>query len=238
MEQDTLEVVNYLRNRFKRDRIVVLGASWGSILGLWLAHEHPDAIAAYVGVGQFVNGPLNEKMAYEDALDIARTRHMVDAIRDLESVQPYPSPDVDLRKASVVQTWQARLLGPPADRSFLNTRRLLTTLLTAPEYSLGDVFGFMRGQLFSLEVLIPQVRNLDLASQGTEFGVPIFLFQGRQDPYVRPALVEEYAKTVMAPQRELVWFEDAGHFPFFEDQRMFTDELFRRVLPVANRRGL
>src|SRR5215469_17036749 len=49
MEQDTLDVVNYLRNRFKREKIFVLGHSWGSVLGLWLAHEHPDLIYAYVG---------------------------------------------------------------------------------------------------------------------------------------------------------------------------------------------
>ena len=42
MEQDTLEVANYLRNRFQRRKIFVMGHSWGSLLGLWLAHEHPD----------------------------------------------------------------------------------------------------------------------------------------------------------------------------------------------------
>ena len=236
MEQDALEVVNYLRKRFTRDKIVVLGHSWGSVLGLWLAHEHPGIIDAYVGVAQAVNATLNDKTAYEDALEIARTRHRVEAIRDLESIQPYPPPDVDLRKGSIAQSWQAELLGPPADRSFLNTRRILSTLLTAPEYSLADVFGFMRAQFFSLEVLIPQVKKVDVATLGTDFRVPIFFFQGRLDPYCRPALVEKYAETITAPQREIVWFEDAGHFPFFEDQERFTDELFRRLLPLTGHR--
>src|SRR5579862_547648 len=35
MEEDTLEVANYLRTRFKRDKIFVIGHSWGSVLGLW-----------------------------------------------------------------------------------------------------------------------------------------------------------------------------------------------------------
>jgi proline iminopeptidase len=46
MQQDTLDMANYLRGRFQRDKIVVLGASWGSVLGLWLAHEHPEVVAA------------------------------------------------------------------------------------------------------------------------------------------------------------------------------------------------
>ncbi|HLG57039.1 MAG TPA: alpha/beta hydrolase [Vicinamibacterales bacterium] len=236
MEQDALEVVNYLRQRFKRDKIVVLGHSWGSVLGLWLAHEHPGIIDAYVGVAQLVNATLNEKTAYEDALEMARTRHRVEAIRDLEGIQPYPPPGVDLRKGSIAQTWQAELLGPPADRSFLNMRRILSTLLTAPEYSLADVYGFTRAQLFSLDVMIPQMQKIDVATLGTDFRVPIFFFQGRLDPYTRPALIAKYADTITAPRRELVWFEEAGHFPFFEDQERFTDELLRRVLPLAGHR--
>jgi pimeloyl-ACP methyl ester carboxylesterase len=237
MEQDALEVVNYLRNRFKRDKILVMGHSWGSLLGLWLAHEHPDLIDAYVGVGQAVNMKLNERMAYEDALKVARSRHLAEAIRDLESIQPYPSPGVDLQKGSVAQYWQATLLGPPADRvRFQNPRRFLSILLTAPEYSLGDVYGFMRGQFLSLEVLVPEIRNMDVASLGSDFRVPVLFFHGRHDPYCRPALVEQYAATITAPRRELVWFEDAGHFPFFEDQQTFTNELFSRVIPLAHGR--
>lgn len=233
MQQDALEVVNYLRARFKRDKFIVVGASWGSVLGLWLAHEHPDVIAAYVGVGQFVNAKQNEQMAYDDALAMARTQHRVDAISDLESLRPYPSPTVDLRKGSIAQLWEARLLGPPADRpQFIDVRRLLSTLLTAPEYSLGDVYGFTRAQIFSLETLIPEVRNLDVTALGTDFRVPVIFFQGRHDPYVRPALVEKYADAITAPARELVWFENAGHFPFFEDQQLFTDRLVDHVLPL------
>jgi len=44
MEQDTLELVIYLRNYFHRQRIFVLGHSWGSVPGLWLAHEHPNLL--------------------------------------------------------------------------------------------------------------------------------------------------------------------------------------------------
>jgi proline iminopeptidase len=237
MEQDALEVVNYLRARFRRDKIIVVGHSWGTVLGLWLAHEHPDVVAAYVGVAQVINAKQNDTTAYEDALAMARAQHRVDAIRDLESLRPYPPAGVDLRKGSIAQTWQARLLGPPADRpQFIDVRRLLSTLLSAPEYSLRDVYWFTRAQVFSLETMIPEVRNLNLAALGTTFRVPILFFHGRYDPYCRPALVQQYADRITAPAHELVWFEHAGHFPFFEDQQSFTAQLIARVLPLVDRR--
>jgi proline iminopeptidase len=233
MQDDALEVVNYLRRRFARDRIVVMGVSWGSVLGLWLAHEHPEVIAAYVGVGQAIDMKANAKAAYDDALQTARTRRQFDAIRELENLQPYPSAAADLRKSSIAQQWQAELLGPPSAPRYLDMRRLLATLFSAPEYSLRDVYGFARGQLFSLEVLVPEISTVDLTSMGTDFRVPVFFFQGRYDPYTRPALVAKYAETMTAPRHEVVWLEHAGHFPFFEERQRFLDELRSHVLPLA-----
>ena len=148
---------------------------------------------------------------------MARTRGLNDAVHELEALRPYPDP-ANLRKASAAQEWQAELLGPPADRPrFLNIPRLLSTLLTAPEYSLHDVYGLTRGQIFSLELLVPEVSKLNLTTLGSDFRVPAFFFHGRFDPYTRPALIEAYARTVTAPHHELVWFERAGHFPFYRN---------------------
>jgi len=33
---------------------------WGSVLGLWLAHEHPERVSPYVGVGQVVDMQKND----------------------------------------------------------------------------------------------------------------------------------------------------------------------------------
>jgi pimeloyl-ACP methyl ester carboxylesterase len=101
MEQDTLEVVNYLRDRFKREKIFVLGHSWGSVLGLWLAHQHPDLIYAYVGVGQVINTGQNEVVGYQKTLEEGQQLHNEQAVKALESIAPYPPPNLDLGKMSI-----------------------------------------------------------------------------------------------------------------------------------------
>jgi proline iminopeptidase len=232
MEQDTLDVANYLRNRFQRKKIFVLAHSWGSLLGLWLAHEHPDLIYAYVGVGQVVNPKENDEVAYRDALQEARSSHNEQAVRELESIAL--SPNQDLRKGQATENWQGALLGPPSNGvAFLDGRRIVTSLASAPEYSLADDFRFVRGQLFSLEILIPQARKVDLAQLGSDFRVPIFFFEGRYDPYARPSLIWAYYQTIKAPRKEFIWFDKSGHFPFFEEKQKFAGDLFQRVLPLA-----
>jgi proline iminopeptidase len=227
MEQDTLDVVNYLRNRFKRKKIFVVGHSWGSILGLWLAHEHSDLIYAYVGVGQVVNMEQNAEVAYQDALQQARSRHMEQAVKELENA--------DMQKMSITNKWAATLLGPPpSGAGFADIKRIVTAIVSAPEYSLEDDYGFFRGLLLSREILFPELMKVDLTKLGSDFHEPIFFFEGREDPYCRPSLIWKYSETIEAPQKEFIWFDNSGHFPFFEEQRKFGDELFQRLLPLAN----
>jgi pimeloyl-ACP methyl ester carboxylesterase len=49
---DTYELANFLRGRFAQDRIILVGHSWGSYLGMLAVRERPDLFRAYVGVGQ------------------------------------------------------------------------------------------------------------------------------------------------------------------------------------------
>lgn len=235
MQEDTLEVVNYLRQRFKRTKIFVVGHSWGSSLGLWFAHEHPDLIYAYVRVGQFVNMEQNDSQAYKDALQQARSLHNLGAIRELEYIAPYPPLALDAHKGAIARGWEEQLLGPPpSPGAFSNPRRLLTDLVSAPEYSLGDDLAFVRGLSLSFDIFSPQIPKIDLNQLGPDFRVPVFFFEGKYDPYCRPSLIQQYTHEIKAPQKELIWFDNSGHFPFFEEKQKFSDQLFQRILPLAS----
>ena len=234
MQQDTVDVVRYLRARFHRQKIFVAGHSWGSVLGLWLAHEHPELIYAYVGTGQVINMRQTEETAYHDVLQAARIQHNAEALKELESIAPYPPVQADSDKMGVAKGWEQQLLGSvPSGAVFLDTRRLLTDLVSAPEYSLVDDYRWLEAQSFS-DTLLPELMQVDLTQLGPDFQVPIFWFEGRHDEYSPPVLVWEYYQKIRAPQKEFVWFENSGHFPFFEEQQKFVDELVQRVLPVVS----
>jgi pimeloyl-ACP methyl ester carboxylesterase len=236
MQQDAADVVNYLRNRFHREKIFIVGHSWGSMLGLWLAHEHPEWIYAFVGTGQAVSMQENEVAGYRIVLQTARDRHNELAIKELESVAPYPPASPDFNKTNVVRAWESVLLGPPPSTSnFTNTKRILITLVSAPEYSLADDVGWIRGQTFSIQTMFPGLMDADLYELGYDFRVPIFFFEGKGDPYCPASVIQDYLEKINAPQKEIVWFENSSHFPFYEEKQEFTDELVHRALPLANK---
>ena len=231
MHADTLEVVNYLRHRFQRDKIFVLGHSWGSILGLQLAHDHPELLYAYIGVGQATNSWQNEEVLYTDTLEQARRTGNKEAIQQLMSIAPYPSANVTFQQIRIVRQWSGTLIGPSgADDSFLS----LKTIFLAPEYSLVNDVDWLRGQLFSVDMLLPELSKINFDALGYDYRVPVFFLEGRRDPYTPSTVAKEYFDKMHAPEKEFVWFEKSGHFPFVEEASEFTGVLTQKVLPLAS----
>ena len=81
--QDGVELADTLRTSLRKDKIILLGHSWGSVLGVLMAKRKPDLFQAFVGTGQ-VGKPAG---AYDVAFDalVAKARALSDgrALREL-----------------------------------------------------------------------------------------------------------------------------------------------------------
>jgi pimeloyl-ACP methyl ester carboxylesterase len=85
MISDTIDVADYLRSRFRQDRILLLGHSWGSYLGIQVAAMAPDRFLAYVGMAQIVHQLQSEVMAHHYLLSVYRARGDAGMVRRLEA---------------------------------------------------------------------------------------------------------------------------------------------------------
>jgi len=230
MHADTLEMVNYLRKRFGREKIFLLGHSWGSILGLKLAHDHPELLYAYIGVGQATDAAQNEIVLYKDSMDEARRTQNKDAIKELTGIAPYPSPNITFKQIRIMREWSNALIGPKqSGESALGPK----TILLAPEYSLLNDLDWFRGQFFSVDTLLPDLSKVNFADLGYDYRVPIFLLEGRHDPFTPSSVARDFFDKMNDPDKHFEWFENSGHFPFLEESQKFNDALVQRVLPLA-----
>ena len=231
---DAHELTEYLKTDFKKDKILVVGHSWGSILGLLLVQKYPESYFAYVGSGQEVIPSEAERIGYRYLL--AKAKDKPAAMKELAKLdipEPYLTIDSDGRwfeKAKTDRKWMIALGGEIYNRSdyslFFNGKTL-----TAPEYTWMDFVHFARGSVFSLKEMWPQVMRLDFMKQVPEISIPVFFFQGRHDYVASSSLVEKYAAVLKAPTKELVWFEGSGHDPIYEEAAAFDRLLIERVLP-------
>jgi proline iminopeptidase len=227
MVQDLDELVDTVRARFGKDRVVLLAHSWGTILGTLYASRHPRKVSAYVGVAQIANFAEGERASLAWALREAEARRDRRALDALRAMAPAPrSVDEEL----ALGRWVERLGG--MRRGGLSMGKLMWAALRTDEAGLMDLVRFGRGNRFSLEALRPQYSRVDLTGVRC-FDAPVVFMLGRHDWHVPSVLAARYFATIDAPARRLVWFEHSGHDPPFEERDAFVRAMLEYVRPLA-----
>ena len=232
MYSDAEEVVEHLRARFGQDKIFLLGHSWGSTLGIRLAHEHPDWLHAYIGVGQVVDMGENEITSYALAMQAAIAAEDEDAIEALQEIGAPPYPTDQLLDSIMIQ--REILLGLGGSMKGDSMAPLIKAIITSPDYSLGDAMHYMPAMMRSVEVLIDEMAEIDVREMGLEFELPMFFLHGRKDQLTPASLAATYIGQISAPSVEMIWFEDSRHFPMIAEPEKFTSVLKEKVRPLAN----
>ena len=233
---DTHELTVYLKARFSKRKIILVGHSWGSYLGLHVVDRFPDDYWAYVGIGQVANQQESEAVSYRAVLDHARTVGDDRAVRELEAIGPpergrYPGGIDGLFRQ---RKWVREFGGAVHGKN--NIEALWTVvgpLLVFEEYELADKFGYLRGEEFSMSHLENPMLDDDLTQNIQEVQVPIFILQGRYDLQTVFETSVAYYDQLRAPQKELVVFEESAHLVPYEEPEKFLRVLVDRVRPLA-----
>ncbi|HVO26493.1 MAG TPA: alpha/beta hydrolase [Candidatus Margulisiibacteriota bacterium] len=224
---DLDEVVELVRHRFGKDTVVLVGHSWGTVLGTIYAYEHPEKVAVYVGVGQFGDVREGARLSWAYALAQAEQRGNRRAARELRAFGPQPR---TLEEVLVMREWVERFGG-----SFygdVSMGDLIRAVLMSDETNLVDLWRLRQGSRFSMECLWPELSDLDLRGYRS-FNVPVFFLLGRHDWQMPARVAADYFATVEAPCKRLVWFEQSAHYPPFEEPQTFEHVLIEQVLPLA-----
>lgn len=210
---DTYELANILRGRFAQERILLVGHSWGSYLGMLAVRERPDLFRAYVGVGQMTGPGRGDTAAARLQAEFIRReaarRGVSEATRELDALG-----------RSVVEKWLFRFGGEVHDAT--SWWPLLRLGLEAPEYTLGDVLRIPKGLRLYERAMTYDVPADTLRVDVTAVRVPIYIIAGRWDETSPSELAERYFRALRAPKKGFFWFERSAHFPFLEEPARFA----------------
>lgn len=234
MTQDGIELAEYLRTHLHKEKIVLVGHSWGSFLGIHMVKQRPDLFSAYVGTGQVVGRTTFEKafalmIAHLQAL--AQSKNNRDALAELAPIASQPALTPDNRL--IADKWSKALGLPRADGFQLAGP---VPPLFMPDVSLLDLYNWRRGAAFSAKYLTgrngPMFQS-DMASMGFEFAIPMFFIQGDADGVTPGDPAEQYFKEITASHKEFVWVRGGDHFLPFDRSDEFLAELMARVMPFT-----
>jgi len=216
---DTYELVNFLRGRFGQDRLILVGHSWGTYLGMLAVRERPEMFRAYVGVGQLSGSGRGDTALQRARLEFVRReaarRGEAEAERELGR-----------QGGEAVSEWVVRFGGEL--RGAGSWWPLARVMLASPECTLADVYGAVKGAELYRRSLVYDVPSDTLDVDVTRVEVPVYFVAGRQDYVVPSELAERYFSVLRAPRKAWFWFEGSAHYAFLEEPVRFA-QVMRQV---------
>lgn len=229
---DIIALATHLAERFGQEKILLVGHSWGTAIGMLAVSIRPDLFSGYVGIGQVSNMADGELISYQWTLEQARKAGDRRGVRKLERMGPPPYTGRDWRSKFMTE----RLILGRHGGEYHGSRSgafgvVLQNLVFSREYTLLDRVNFFRGIFQSVAALYPELERTNLFARVPEVSVPVWFCLGRHDYEVPAVLSAQYFEALKAPKKQLVWFENSAHMPNTEESERFNELLIRTVLP-------
>jgi proline iminopeptidase len=216
---DTIELSEYLRDRFGQRRIYLFGNSWGSVIGTLAVQRRPDLYAAYIGAGQMVDPRETDRVIYREMLALAERTGDTERARRLRESGPPPYRDV-YRYAEQILAYED--IGPyPKTDWFEHHGPSGIDGNGARDYGPLDKVNKLKALFDMGAVMYPQIQDVDFRRDVPRLEVPVYLVQGAHELPARLEPARAWFTALQAPRKEWVTFEQAGHVPQFEEFARF-----------------
>lgn len=231
MISDTRELSQMLSARFGQEKIYLMGHSWGSFLGILTSYQHPELFHAYFGIGQVCDQYRGEMVSFEWVKEQAKANNDEKSLKKL-SAMTFPD------TLASIDTWINHLMyerlyvskyGGGVTREVTGMWPVVKLIFTTKEYTLGDKINYMKGSMFSLRYLMPDVLNTNLSAKIDSMQVPVYIFQGKYD-YQTPYIVaKDFFDQLKAPVKEFYTFENSAHSPVMEEIEKFNSIILEKT---------
>lgn len=214
---DTIEMTNYLRERFEEEKIYLVGNSWGTTLGVLAAQQRPDLYEALVGTGQMVSQRETDIMFWEDTLAWAERTGNTGLAETLRANGPPPYTDLLDYEPAIAHEhdWNSYPEFDPGTE--------MPAILFVPEYTVMDRINGFRSFLDTFSILYPQLQDVDFRTDVTRLDVPVYMVLGEYEARGRAVLANEWFDALEAPVKERIVFDGAGHRPQFDQPGPFAE---------------
>jgi len=208
-QQDTHDIIDSLLAQFHYKKLYLVGHSWGTALGFYIADKYPGLLYAYIAISPMINQLESERVALNMLKENAVKRGKKKEINELSDIRiPFENGEqlYSLRKWLLAFSGQ-RLLNISFPKQFVLS--WASTWLT--------VFN--------------EASSINLFEKVPEIKCPVYFFTGRKDYQTYFAITEEYYTKVIAPKKQLFWFEQSGHTIPDTEPALMQDIIINEILP-------
>ncbi|WP_462248870.1 alpha/beta hydrolase [Ekhidna sp.] len=207
MHSDTKEVIDYLLKKFKKDKLFLVGFSWGGFLGLDYANQYPEKLHAYISVSAMINGDESERTTLASIREEAELEKNSQAITEISQINvPFDS----WEQLYFQRKWSAYYSGDKASQKAY-PRRLFQ------EWSDKWMSIFLEASSVNYNESVP------------ELNCPVYFFLSKNDLVANYHVSTQYVNNLVAPSKEVVWFSESTHEIPSQEPKKFSQELIKLV---------
>lgn len=232
---DTVEVTNYLRERFGKEKIYLLGHSGGSFLGIQVAARTPELYNAYIGVSQMSRQFESEKLAFKYMIEQYRSAGDKRMVQKLEKF-PIPEMNTVPKAYRNLRDEAMHKLGIGTMHNMKSVvRDVFLTSFQSREYTVSEKINLWRGKNSDqYQKMWDQVMATDLTVKVQKLDIPVYLCGGVYDYTCNYTLTKDYFEKLQAPLKGFYTFEQSAHSPLFEEPKKMQNIMQEDVLAGMN----
>jgi pimeloyl-ACP methyl ester carboxylesterase len=223
---DAIEIAQHVCARLSQRKVILVGQSWGSYLGVHVVKRRPDLFHAFVGTGQLASYAATIASQVQWARQQAAAQGDQETVKVLDEAAANPA----LRKTAAVSGAIRKWLMLPQDSTY--AQMIHAFMGPKPYPAQGDVADWIAGPEFTSRTLGPALHDLDLRKLGPDMPLPFFVIQGRDDHIVSFEDARAYVEELRAPNKAFVPI-DGGHYACFTNAQAFVATLRKYVRPLV-----
>ena len=219
MMNDGKAVTEYVLHYLGKDKLTLLGHSWGTYLGCNLALEYPEYYDCYIGTGQMVDMYQNELAFYEEAKNwVGNDPEGLELLKKL-SPDHFTEEHFNARN----QLMEKYGYGMMVDGTDYN---IPATVIFNPYYSFVDWINFFKVDysVYMKFLMSDEFKKFSLTDK-TKYEVSYYNINGNRDYQTNYEQAQAYFDKIDAPYKKMYIMENTTHGLLESKSQAFSDIL-------------
>ena len=216
---DTKTVTDYLKDRFDKEKIFIMGFSGGTHIALRAAAAHPEDYYALINMAQCVtDGPDNDTLMYNFMKDVFTSRNDRACLKNLDDAVEFTGDGKVRCKNWYDFVWLVHKAGGGTIKDKTEFTGIVIPILFCRCYTVTEKLNYVPAmKKYRTTPLYSDLEDFDYRTEITSLEIPVYFISGDTDYNCPWKLAEEYCEIIDAPDKGFYLISDSAHSPLWEN---------------------
>lgn len=219
IQADTKAVTDYLKERFGKEKIYIMGFSGGTHIALEAARNHPEDYYAYIGMAQTVcKDEDNDTLMYDFMKKTFTERGQKKNLKKLEKSVEQKGNGKVLCKDWPSYVFLLHEAGGGTIKDKTEFECIIIPIINSRCYTAKEKIDYIRGmKMYRTTPFYKDVSSRDYRTMIRSLDIPAYFISGETDYNCPWPLVKKYCEQLNAPEKKFLLVENAAHSPLWEN---------------------